>query len=74
MIQCKGYRSAEGDYDCGHPRSGHICCEECVCNGGLMSPISGKRFRGDITPYIMAAEERRRGIEHGRFMIDLANK
>lgn len=60
MIPCglETYHTQDGtDYDCSYPNATHAC-EDCIINGGSISPISGKAFRGNLKPYIKAAKER----------------
>lgn len=57
MIKCGGYKSFNGEYtefDCEY--SPEFGCDMCILTGGSMSPISGKKFRGNRAPY----EERAR--------------
>ena len=46
-IPCKGHLSGNPidgyDYDCDYEKSGEITCDNCICNGGSMNPITGKR-------------------------------
>ena len=52
MIKCGGYRSFNGEYteyDCKY--SPDFDCGDCILNGGTMSPISGKKFRGNRAQY-----------------------
>ena len=53
-IKCKGYRRDYGDwgwdYECGYENA-HFECDQCICTGGSMSPVSGKEFRGNPEPY-----------------------
>lgn len=58
MINCKGYYDYWNEFDCGYSAS--ICCEDCICNGGKYSPITGKVFRGNRSKYIREAEKRGR--------------
>lgn len=61
LITCKGYRAGNPavgyDFDCEYEHAGEITCDQCLCNGGDMSPVTGKRFRGNLAPYIRLAEE-----------------
>lgn len=49
FIPCKGYQSGtplDGfDYDCEYENSGGFGCDNCICNGGAYSPISGKPIK-----------------------------
>lgn len=54
MIKCKGYKERDtwrgpGEWCCGWDTD--IDCGECIINGGNMSPVSGKPFRGNPEPY-----------------------
>ena len=55
MIKCKGYWDYCGmeppEFECGYENSGGITCDQCIINGGGMSPVSGKPFRGNPEPY-----------------------
>ena len=61
-IKCKSYKSSSYldpiEYDCGWEKAEAIDCENCIINGGDMSPVSGKRFRGNRKPYEDAWEKR----------------
>lgn len=61
MITCKGYWSGNPsngyDFDCEYENSGGFTCENCIINGGHMSPITGKTFRGNRQIYIDAAQK-----------------
>lgn len=63
MISCKGYWSGNPsngyDFDCEYENSGGFTCEDCVINGGHMSPITGKPFRGNRQMYIDMAQKER---------------
>ena len=54
MIRCKGhwYFSAmePPEYECGYGEV-NFDCGDCIINGGCMSPVSGKPFRGNPEPY-----------------------
>lgn len=54
MIECKGDRDYYGDFNCGW--DAEFSCEECIINGGRMSPQTNKPFRGNRAKY----EERAR--------------
>ena len=57
MISCKGYwtSSVDGDeFDCEYDPD--FACDDCIINGGRMSPQTGKPFRGNRAKY----EERAR--------------
>jgi len=60
MIICKGYKSGNPcdgeEYECGYDTE--IDCGDCICNGGDMSPQTGKKFRGNPEPYIEEAKKR----------------
>ena len=61
MLSCKGYWSYSdcGDeFECDYPHA-DFSCEDCIINGGPMSPQTGKPFRGNREKYIEA--ERNRG-------------
>ena len=57
MLTCKCYRTYEGDYDCEYSHAGEISCEHCIINGGEMSPQTGKKFKGNLLPYIELAQK-----------------
>jgi len=48
-IQCLGYKSGNPfdgfDYDCEYENASEFGYEDCICNGGDMSPISGKALK-----------------------------
>ena len=50
---CLGYwggNPSDGyDFDCKYENSGGITCDNCICTGGEMNPITGKRVykKGD---------------------------
>ena len=53
-ISCKGYTlsTPDGDeFDCAYENSSCVDCDVCIVNGGDMSPVSGKKFRGNRAPY-----------------------
>lgn len=55
-IKCKGYWTSSTydgppEFDCGYEKSADFGCEDCIINGGRMSPVSGKPFRGNPVPY-----------------------
>lgn len=55
-IKCKGYWSPStsdgpAEFDCAYEKSAGFGCEDCIVNGGCMSPLSGKLFRGNPGPY-----------------------
>lgn len=45
-VPCLGHQSGNPldgyDYDCDYENSAEFGCDQCICNGGDMSPISGK--------------------------------
>lgn len=49
FIPCLGYESGNPidgfDYDCEYENSGGFGCDDCICNGGAYSPISGKSIK-----------------------------
>lgn len=54
--ECKGKLRHEddgfSDFDCGYPHAGDIGdCTDCIICGGLMSPQTGKPFRGNHDLY-----------------------
>ena len=52
MIKCGGYKTWTDcgyEYDCEY--GAEFPCEDCILTGGIMSPISGKKFRGNRAPY-----------------------
>ena len=54
-IKCGGYWSHSFDgseFDCEYKTG--IYCDDCIINGGHLSPVSGKEFRGNREPYIKA--------------------
>jgi len=62
-IKCLGYHTKStpdcpSEFECGYENSSGFCCEDCICNGGDMSPQTGKLFRGNPKPYIDAVLER----------------
>lgn len=60
MIVCKGYQAGNPtdgyEFDCGYENAGAFNCEDCICNGGTMSPQTGKKFRGNPAPYVHFAQ------------------
>lgn len=46
-VPCKSFKTGNPidgyDYDCEYEHSGEITCDDCICNGGSMSPQTGKR-------------------------------
>lgn len=55
-IKCKGYwtpstPNGPAEFDCEYEKSAGFGCEDCIINGGSMSPVSGKPFRGNPAPY-----------------------
>jgi hypothetical protein len=47
-IPCLGYHSqstpsSPPEFDCEYENSADFFCDHCVCNGGEMNPITGKR-------------------------------
>jgi hypothetical protein len=56
MITCKGFRDEYwGEWECGYFPS--FDCEDCIINGGRMSPVSDKPFRGNREKYEKAIRE-----------------
>lgn len=53
-IRCKGYwyypAMEPPEFECGYEKA-DFDCDQCIINGGSMSPISGKPFRGNPEPY-----------------------
>lgn len=71
-IKCKGYWSpstpdSPAEFDCEYENSGSFGCDDCIINGGSMSPISGKVFRGNRAPYEQAFQESREKREHPKY-------
>ncbi len=62
MIKCKGFwyypMMEPPEFDCGYDKAGYITCDECIINGGDMSPVSGKKFRGNPEPYYEECRKR----------------
>jgi len=62
LITGAGYKTQDvgngSEFECAHPGSAEITCEECIINGGDMSPISGKPFKGNLANYKALALER----------------
>jgi len=52
MIPCKGYKAEDGELQCGYEPG--FPCSDCLLVGGDISPQTGKKFRGDKTPYVEA--------------------
>lgn len=55
-IKCKGFWTpgtpdGPAEFDCEYENSAGFGCEDCIINGGHMSPVSGKAFRGNPAPY-----------------------
>ena len=46
-ISCLGYKRGNPidgyDWDCEYEKAGFLDCPDCVCNGGHISPVTGKR-------------------------------
>lgn len=56
-ITCKGHWSSSTtdsppEFYCDYEPP--FDCGDCICNGGRMSPVSGKPFRGNPEPYVQA--------------------
>ena len=54
MIECKGSWSPStpdfpAEFECGY--EAEFNCDDCIYNGGAMSPVSGKEFRGNRALY-----------------------
>ena len=56
MIECKGYFDGN-EYDCKYSKV-DFECDDCIVNGGCMSPRTGKKFRGNVEKYETLARER----------------
>ena len=49
MISCKSEQDYFGEHSCGY--DAEFGCDECICTGGMMSPVTGKKFRGNRAKY-----------------------
>ena len=56
MIKCKGEYDYWGEFDCGW--GADFGCEDCIINGGTMSPQTNKPFRGNRAKYEERAREK----------------
>ena len=64
MIKCREYKTWTDcgyEYDCEY--QAEFPCEDCILTGGSMSPISGKKFRGNRTPYDKLAKKLAKTIQ-----------
>jgi hypothetical protein len=61
-IRCRGYEDSQGEYACGYDLA-EFSCDDCICNGGTMSPRTGKEFTGNRTLYLRTAVTRDRRKE-----------
>lgn len=55
-IKCKGYWTSSTydgppEFECEYEKAADVGCDDCIINGGRMSPVSGKPFRGNPAPY-----------------------
>lgn len=55
MITCKLRTNYYGEHDCEYDQT--IGCDDCICNGGRYSPVTGKVFRGNRKKYITRARK-----------------
>jgi hypothetical protein len=59
MLECKGYKywtDCGYEFDCEYPHA-TFSCEGCIINGGNLSPMTGKPFRGNIAKYNKCAKK-----------------
>lgn len=69
-IACKGYFTLStpnggSEFDCEY-ESG-IGCADCICNAGDLSPVTGKKFRGNRKPYEDDFTARIKALEEKHF-------
>lgn len=45
FIPCKAYHCGNDEFDCWYENAKGFSCENCICNGGRFSPISGNAWK-----------------------------
>jgi hypothetical protein len=75
MLTCRGYSHCTDcgyERDCGYPNT-TFSCEDCIINGGKMSPQTGKVFRGNHKKYQELARDKYSNQEE-TIELDLSTK